>query len=129
VANGDIQSAQDAEHILATYGVDGVMIGRACQGQPWLLGEMDGTLSGRTVTTPRTLDERLAVAMEHARLLCDYRSERVGIKEMRKHLAWYVQGFPGVRAFRSQLTQVASMDDIERILDEIRQPQPYAMAG
>ncbi len=119
IANGDIRTAEDAKTVIETYGVDGVMIGRGCQGEPWVIGEFDTYL--KTGEPPRqwTLEDRFEVALEHAQHLVDYRGEKFGIPEMRKHLAWYAQGFRGVRAYRNELTQVNSMDDIRAIFDRI----------
>lgn len=128
IANGDIRSPEDAHHVIETYGVDGVMIGRYCQGQPWIIGEVDHYLKTGELPRPWPLQERLKVAYEHAVRLCEYRTHRVGIKEIRKHLAWYVQGFPGVRQYRNRLTQVNSLEEIEAIFDEILSQQ-LAMAG
>ncbi len=125
IANGDIRTIEDARHVIGTYGVDGVMIGRSCQGQPWLLGEIHhALLTGRP---PRewTVAERLKVAFDHAEALCAY--SRNGVREIRKHLAWYAQGFPGVREYRNRLTRVQSLEEIQAIFDEIL-TTPYALA-
>lgn len=128
IANGDIRSLEDARFILDTYGVDGVMIGRHCQGQPWMIGEMDQVL--KTGKPPRAwpLADRLQVALEHAQGLCEYRGPETGIREIRKHLAWYAQGFPGVRAYRNRLTQVNSLEEIQQIFTEILS-ESYAKAS
>ncbi|MEB3245513.1 MAG: tRNA-dihydrouridine synthase [Vampirovibrionales bacterium] len=138
IANGDITSLADAEHILSTYGVDGVMIGRGAQGQPWLLGQIDQVLRGFAAETqsltapsanvpgvrpaakiPDTLAEKLAVALEHAELLADYRGEGVAVREMRTHLPKYVYGIPGASALRAKLTQVSTVADVAQVLDEV----------
>ncbi len=127
IANGDIRSAEDAKYIIDTYGVDGVMIGRHCQGQPWIIGELDQHLKTGKPVQERTLKERLNVAFEHAQALCDYRGNQIGVREIRKHLTWYAQGFSGVRAYRNRLTQVNSLEEIQAIFDEILTEQ-YAIA-
>jgi tRNA-dihydrouridine synthase len=62
------------------------------------------------------------VALEHAELLCEYRGQHHGIREIRKHLTWYCQGFPGVRSVRNRLTQVNTLDDVKQIFDELLNP-------
>ncbi|MEZ4573462.1 MAG: tRNA dihydrouridine synthase DusB [Vampirovibrionales bacterium] len=94
-ANGDINTLEDAETVLNDYGVDAVMIGRGCQGKPWLIGHIDHALKTGQHLPAFTLEEKLKVAMDHTLHLCDYRGFKVGMKEIRKHLAWYVEGFRG----------------------------------
>ncbi len=86
VGNGDIFSADDALRMLAQTGCDGVMIARGAQGNPWIFSEIRHALSGLPYTPP-TLEERLAVALEHAESLVKLKGERVGIAESRKHMA------------------------------------------
>ena len=119
IANGDITTAEEAQMIIDTYGVDGVMIGRATQGKPWLCGDIDETIKTGKLKAGPELPERLKIAVDHADRLVEYRGERVGINEMRKHLAWYVEGFHGARQYRSRLMQVQTLKDIDAIFDEI----------
>lgn len=128
VANGDIRTAEDAAFIIETYGVDGAMIGRGAQGEPWIIGEIDRFLKTGNPAQERSVRERLDIAYRHAELLCQYHGDSVGIREIRKHLAWYIQGFPGVRSYRNRLTQVNSLEEIRSIFDEILNAQPYAIA-
>jgi tRNA-dihydrouridine synthase B len=127
IANGDIRSAEEAKDVIETYGVDGVMIGRYAQGQPWIIGEVDQYLKTGVLPQPWSIEERLKVAYEHAVNLCNYRGLHLGVREIRKHLTWYAQGFPGVRAYRNRLTGVNSLEDIQAIIDEILQDE-YALA-
>jgi len=128
IANGDINSVEDVRFVLDTYGVDGVMIGRHCQGQPWIIGEIHEALETGKQPEPWPIHKRLEVAMLHAKALSDYQGPAIAIREMRKHFAWYAQSFPGVRAYRNRLTQVNSLDEVQRLFDEILSGQ-YALAG
>lgn len=119
IANGDIVSMEDALHVMNTYGVDGVMIGRGTQGQPWLIGAIDEALKTGKPVEPPNIKLRLESAYEHARLLADYRGEVTGVKEMRRHLTDYVKGFPGASGYRSRLTSVSTLEEVHAILDEI----------
>ena len=121
IANGDILSMNDALHVMDTYGVDGVMIGRGTMGQPWLIGEIDKALKTGVPPVEPTIAQRMESAYEHARLLADYRSEVVGVREMRRHLTDYVKGFPGASQYRHRLTAVNTLQDVRDILDEILQ--------
>lgn len=119
IANGDIVSLEDALHVMTTYGVDGVMIGRGTQGQPWLIGAIDEALKTGKPVEPPNIKLRLESAYEHARLLADYRGEVTGVKEMRRHLTDYVKGFPGASTYRSRITSVSTLQEVHEILSEI----------
>ncbi len=121
IANGDIYSMQDALHVINTYGVDGVMIGRGTQGQPWLIGDIDQALKTGVQVPEAPVQKRLETAYEHARLLVDYRGEVTGVKEMRRHLTDYVKGFAGASQYRGRLTAVNTLADVCAILDEVMQ--------
>lgn len=119
IANGDINTVDDALHIISTYGVDGVMIGRGAQGKPWIIGDIDRVLKSGEPFVERPLAEKLAICLDHVKRHCEWRGEDFGIKDMRKHLAWYVKGFPGASQFRAQLTQVDSIENAEQILNQL----------
>jgi tRNA-dihydrouridine synthase B len=139
IANGDINTVADAQHIITTYGVDGVMLGRACLGEPWLIGQLDAALTPShsidRLDFPETVAQRMAVALEHAQYYVDARSrhalmsglrvdpersvEEMALREMRKHLAWYAKGFRGANVARQQLTSVTHLTDISRIIGDI----------
>lgn len=121
IANGDIYTLEDALHVMNTYGVDGVMMGRGVLGQPWLIGHIDQALkTGRSLQEP-PIEQRLESAYEHARLLAEYRGEVTGVKEMRRHLTDYVKGFPGASGYRGRLTAVNTLNDVRAILDDVLQ--------
>jgi tRNA-dihydrouridine synthase B len=120
VANGDIRNGEEALHVLKTYGVDGIMMGRGILGQPWLIGELDRALKAGTSVREVTAIERLETAKEHAILLVDSKGERTAIREMRRHLTDYVKAFPGASEYRSRLTAVETYAQVDSLLDEIR---------
>jgi tRNA-dihydrouridine synthase B len=119
IANGDINTMDDALHVMRTYGVDGVMIGRGALGQPWLIGDIaEAIKTGQRPVEP-TIAQRVDAAFEHARLLCEYKGEHTGVREMRRHLTDYVRGFQGASGYRGRLTAVATLAEVRQILDEI----------
>lgn len=134
IGNGDINSMDDALHVMNTYGIDGVMIGRGCLGQPWLLGQIDQALKTGKMPPALTIEQRLDVAYGHAQQLAKYKGEQRACREMRRHLTDYVKGFPGASNFRSQLTNVESLAQVRAILDEVcettaqREKEGYAVA-
>ncbi len=119
VGNGDLFSAADVLRMLEETGCDGVMIARGAQGNPWIFTETRCAMEG-TPYTPPTLEERLAVALEHAHALVEEKGERIGIAESRKHMAWYLHGVRGAAAARGAVTGAESLADIAAIFDSLQ---------
>ena len=117
IGNGDVRSAGDFLAMRRETGCDGVAIGRGAQGNPWVFREIRAALRGETCPPP-TLDERIDLALRHARMQAEYVGERVGIREMRKHAAWYMQGLPGCARLREAINRAQSYDDMERIMKD-----------
>lgn len=117
VGNGDVRSAADASRIAAETGCDAVMVARAALGNPWIFREMRrelGAPAGPAYSPPLLLDPsppvRRALILQHGEEL-HRRHGDAGIREMRKHLAWYSRGIPGAAAFRAELVRVATLDE------------------
>ncbi len=128
--NGDIDSPQKAALYRSRYGVDGIMIGRASIGYPWIFREIKHYFQTGELLDPPTLEERIGAARQHLRHSVDWKGAKLGVLEMRRHYTNYFRGLPGIKAFRSQL--VAEMDPmaIEEILNEIQlhySEQPIAV--
>ena len=120
VGNGDIMSGHDVVQMLAQTGCDAVMVARGAQGNPWIFAEARAALSGEPYEPP-TLGERLDMARRHAELLT-HREGR-SIVRMRKHAAWYVTGLPGAARARGMFNECASLDDFNRVFDELEAAQ------
>ena len=118
MGNGDIFCAADALRMQNETGCDGVMIARGAQGNPWIFAEILAAMEGRSYMPP-TLEERFAVAMEHARMLVSEKGERTGISESRKHMAWYLHGIRGGAAARNAVMTASSIGDVEQIFSEL----------
>ena len=117
VGNGDIRCGADAASMVEETGCDAVMIARGAEGNPWIFGQAKAALSGAVAPMPPTLDERIAMARRHARLL----SEREGrnVVRMRKHAMWYVAGLPGASAARARFNSCETVEDFDRVFDEL----------
>ncbi|MEE1200035.1 MAG: tRNA dihydrouridine synthase DusB [Christensenellales bacterium] len=102
LGNGDIRSGQDAVTMLAKTGCDGVIVGRAAQGNPWVFREIRAALEGREALPP-TPRERVEMALKHFDLQTALHGEKRGLLEMRKHIAWYVSGLRGASGFREKI--------------------------
>ena len=118
IANGDVDSPEDAAEILERTGCDGIMIGRGALGNPWLFTRIDTYLrSGELLPEPTPI-QRLQGAMEHAELLRDRMGEKRAAKEMRGHLVWYLKGMTGAPKLRARLMTTQSVDEILEVLNE-----------
>lgn len=102
--------------MLEETGCDGVMIGRAARGNPWIFSEILAELgSGRTVPRP-TRQETVAMMLRHARMQLEYKGAYTGIREMRKHIAWYTAGFPRSAKLRAAINEVETYEQLEELL-------------
>jgi hypothetical protein len=115
IGSGDILSAGDALSMLKETGCDGVMIGRGCYGNPWLIRETLSRLSGRT-TSPPTVAERLDIAELHLELFSRSFGAQKAVLDMRKHLCWYARGLTGAAAFRALVNQVRSVPELREAM-------------
>lgn len=115
IGNGDLFTAQDAVDMLAHTGVDGVMVGRGAQGNPWLFAQIAALWQrGENLPLP-DMEERVDMALRHTRELVADRGDRA-VVEMRKHIAWYISGAPGAAALRGQVNAVDSLMGLEDLL-------------
>jgi nifR3 family TIM-barrel protein len=116
LGNGDIWHADDAVRMMAETGCDGVVIGRGCLGRPWLFGDLVDALSGRAVAPSRSLDEVMAVMLDHARLLADHMGESHAMRDFRKHTGWYMSGYPVGPEARRRFSNVKTLMELEDVL-------------
>ena len=116
--NGDIWEAWDALRMMRSTGCDGVVVGRGCLGRPWLFGDLAAVFAGRAPENPPSFGTVLDTMREHARLLCDWVGERIGIRDFRKHATWYTKGFPNSTKLRDKLIRIDSYDELDAILEE-----------
>lgn len=116
IGNGDIFSAEDAEKMLELTGCDGVMIARGAEGNPFIFRQIDELLKTGKVSYAPSCEEKIDCAIKHARLLSEYKGESRGIKEARKHMAWYVKGMYGSSEIKTELFRAATFKEMEDIL-------------
>ena len=118
IGNGDVTSGERALAMREQTGCDGVMIGRGAQGNPWIFHEL--VEYDRTgVLPPRPSKEVIkATMLRHARLQIEFEGDYLGIREMRKHVAWYTKGMKGSAKLRDEINQVESYEELKQLLDE-----------
>jgi len=125
LGNGDIFSAADALAMVAATGCDGVVVGRGCLGRPWLFGDLEAAFAGRELPEPPKLGQVTATMRRHAELLIEYMGDHKGIRDMRKHIAWYLKGFPVGGELRRSLGMVESLDQLDELLAQLDPDEPF----
>lgn len=121
LANGDVTDIKSCAEMYQRTGADLVMIGRGALGNPWVFQQIDAFFRDGTSPLPPPLEEKLGVMLRHIRLACDYKTERIAMREARKHVAWYLTGVRGAAAFRRQAGMLCTYDDLQRLADEVLQ--------
>ena len=119
IANGDIVDAESALKCLKRTGADGIMIGRATFGDPWIFAQVKAALAGEPIPERPALKERIAVAVEQFRLSEQDHGEHIACLEARKHFAWYLRGVAHSSYYKNQISSMNTMEDIYRIAKDI----------
>jgi tRNA-dihydrouridine synthase B len=118
--NGDIESPEKAREYRDRYGVDGIMIGRAAIGYPWIFREIKHYLDTGEYLPPPTIEQRCSAIRDHLTRSLEWKGPVVGILEMRRHYTNYLKGFPHIKEFRNQLVQLKTIEEIETVLLEVQ---------
>ncbi len=129
LGNGDIFDASDALTMMATTGCDGVVIGRGCLGRPWLFAELSAAFTGAPPPAPPTLGQVAAIMRRHGTLLAEHFGEDKGMRDMRKHIAWYLHGFPVGSDLRRALALVKTLDELDALLTGLDHSAPFPEAA
>lgn len=125
LGNGDIWEAADAVRMVEETGVDGVVVGRGCLGRPWLFRDLAAAFTGEQVATLPDLGEVSAMLRRHAELLVEHMGEERGCKEIRKHITWYLKGFPAGGELRHRLALVDTLADLDALIAELDPTAPF----
>lgn len=119
LGNGDIFAASDAKQMMDYTGCDGVVIGRGCLGRPWLFAELAAELRGVEKPAPPTLGEVTRIIYRHAELLAQHSGEEHGLRDLRKHMGWYMRGYPVGGELRANLARISSLAELRELLAPI----------
>ncbi len=119
IGNGDVDSPRAAAKMLSETGCDGVMIGRAAQGNPWIFRDTVTFLETGKTPEPVSAEEKKAMVLEHAGLLSEYKGEYTAVREMRKHLNWYTAGMPHSARFRQTINTMETMEELTARVETI----------
>lgn len=117
IGNGDVFTPEDAKALLDETGCDAIMVGRGAQGNPWIFKRILHYLKTGELLPEPTAEERVEKALRHSQMLIDYKGEYIGIREMRKHMAWYMKGLPGAAELRGKLNYAQTMAEMEELLN------------
>jgi nifR3 family TIM-barrel protein len=124
LGNGDIFAAEDALKMVEQTGCAGVVVGRGCLGRPWLFRDLQAAFAGEPVPDGPTLGEVAAVLRRHAHLLADHHGEPKGIRDLRKHMAWYLRGFPIGTTLRQRFAMVDGLAQLDDLLGALADEGP-----
>ena len=118
IGNGDVKTAEDAKKMFEITGVDGIMIGRGILGEPWKINNIIKELEGNTKSAEKTPMQILNIIKEHIELEIAEKGEYVGIREMRKHICWYLKNLPNSSQIRQIVNQLENVDEVIKTLTE-----------
>ncbi len=125
LGNGDIWSAQDALKMISQTGAAGVVIGRGCLGRPWIFGQLSAAFLGKPIPKDPGLAEISRIMYRHAQLLCELYGEYKGIRDIRKHIAWYLKGFSVGSELRTKMALVESLNQFDALLNQLDLSQEF----
>lgn len=116
LGNGDVDSPKKAKALFEETGCDGILIGRAARGNPWLFHQIRTYLETGEEESRPSMEELRSMMLRHARMQIDYKGDYTGIREMRKHISWYTAGYPHSARLRAQVNSVESFEELEELI-------------
>lgn len=119
IANGDIIDGKSAAKMLEKTGCDMVMVGRGALGRPWIFSEINAYLDHEVILPEPPVTQKMHVMLRHIEKICEYKGEYVGIREARKHAAWYTKGIHGAANYRARIGLINSIDELRQIALEL----------
>ncbi len=119
IANGDITDGLSAAQMIEETNCDYLMVGRGALGRPWVFSQITAYLEHEVILPEPPVSERMRVMVKHIKRICEYKGERIGIREARKHAAWYIKGIKGAAAYRQQVGTLESIEQLEELAFKI----------
>ncbi len=119
IGNGDVVDGTSAARLMEETGCDMVMVGRGALGRPWVFAQINAYLDHEVILPDPPVVERMRVMLKHIEALCEYKGERVGIREARKHAAWYTKGLHGAANYRARIGLISSIEELQQIALEL----------
>ena len=118
IGNGDVFTVEDAQNMLEKTKCDAIMIGRGAQGNPWIFKRINHYMQTGEILPEPTLEEKINIAKKHLNLAVEEHGEYIAVREMRKHIAWYLKGLKGSAKVRDEINKITSYEDVIRRLNE-----------
>ena len=115
IANGDITDGIAAARMIEKTNCDYLLVGRGALGRPWVFSQISAYLKNEVILPEPPLSEQMRVMVKHIERICEYKGERVGIREARKHAAWYIKGIRGAAQYRQQVGALSSVDELREL--------------
>jgi nifR3 family TIM-barrel protein len=119
IGNGDVVDGISAQKLLDETGCDGIMVGRASRGNPWIFREINNYLDTGIIPPRPTVEEVCETIKKHAKLSLQYKDEYIAVREMRKHVAWYTAGYPHSAKIRRAVNEIESFEELEKLLESL----------
>ncbi len=119
IGNGDVVDGISAARLMEETGCDMVMVGRGALGRPWVFSQINAYLDHEVILPDPPVVEKMRVMLKHIEALCEYKGERVGIREARKHAAWYTKGLHGAANYRARIGLISSIEELQQIALEL----------
>lgn len=119
IGNGDITDGISAAKMIEDTGCDYLMVGRGALGRPWVFSQISAYLKDERVLPEPPVSERMRIMVKHIQLICEYKGERIGIKEARKHAAWYIKGIKCAAKYRQQVGTLESIEQLQELAYKI----------
>ena len=123
IGNGDVTDGESAKRMLDETGCDFLMVGRGALGRPWVFSQIDACLSRGEILPEPPIEERMRVMLGHIRALCAYKGDYIGMREARKHAAWYIRGIRGAASYRNRVGALSSIAELEALAADILQAE------
>lgn len=119
IGNGDVTDGESAKRMLDETGCDFLMVGRGALGRPWIFSQIDAYLARGELLPEPPIEERMRVMLGHIRTLCAYKGDYIGMREARKHAAWYIRGIRGAASYRKRVGALSSIAELEALAEDI----------
>ena len=120
IGNGDIFTPEDAYRMIKETACDAIMIARGARGNPWIFEQIKEYLETGVIKAKPDFDQLVDMIIRHARMSIELKGEYIGMREMRKHVAWYTSGYPGSAKLRNRVNEMESISDLESLLDQYK---------